>query len=73
MNHNDIYKWFKLLYAGNNVAAWFQNGKNSIRIRQTNGQEFIFTYNSQKDWRFETIQSYINNSMKGGKENGRNA
>lgn len=76
MNHNDIYKWFKLyfkLYAENNVAAWFQNGKNSIRIRQTNGQEFIFTYNSQKDWRFETIQSYINNSKKGGKENGRNA
>ena len=30
MNHNDIYKWFELyfeLYAGNNVAAWFQNGK----------------------------------------------
>ena len=76
MNHNDIYKWFELyfeLYAGNNVAAWSQNGKNSIRIRQTNGQEFVFTYNSQKDWRFETIQSYINNSMKGGKENGRNA
>lgn len=76
MNHKDIYKQFELffeLYAENNVAAWFQNGKNSIRIRQTNGQEFIFTYNSQKDWRFETIQSYINNSMKGGKENGRNA
>ncbi len=75
MNHNDIYKWFELyfkLYAGNNVAAWFQNGKNSIRIRQTNGQEFIFTYNSPKDWRFETIQSYISNSMKGGKENGKN-
>jgi len=71
MNHNDIYKLFEL-YFGNNVAAWFQNGKNSIRIRQTNGQEFIFTYNSPKDWRLETIQSYINNSMKGGKANGGN-
>lgn len=72
MNHYDIYKWFELyfeLYAGNNVAVWFQNGKNSIRIRQTNGQEFIFTYNSPKNWRFETIQSYTNNSMKGGKAN----
>ena len=70
MKHKDIYKWFELyfeLYAGGNVAAWFPNGKNSILIRQTNGQEFIFTYNSPKDWRFETIQSYINNSMKGGK------
>lgn len=47
MKHKDIYKWFEL-YAGDNVAAWFPNGKNSIRIRQTNGQEFIFIYNSQK-------------------------
>jgi len=46
MKHKDIYKWFEL-YAGDNVAAWFPNGKNSIRIRQTNGQEFIFIYNSQ--------------------------
>lgn len=30
MNYNDIYKLFELyfeLYAGDNVAAWFQNGK----------------------------------------------
>lgn len=44
MSHNDVYKWFELyfpLYAGEKVSAWFQNGKNSIRVRQTNGQEFI--------------------------------
>lgn len=67
MKHKDIYKWFEL-YSGDNVAAWFPYGKNSIRIRQTNGQEFIFTYNSQKRLEVETIRSYINNSMKGGKK-----
>nr|DAQ19142.1 MAG TPA: hypothetical protein [Caudoviricetes sp.] len=73
MSHNDVYKWFELyfpLYAGEKVSAWFQNGKNSIRVRQTNGQEFIFTYRSQKDWRFETVDSYIEKTMKGGKANG---
>ena len=46
MTRNEVYKWFELyfpLYAGENAATWFPNGKNSIRVRQTNGAEFIFT------------------------------
>lgn len=39
----------------------------SIRIRQKNGQEFIFTYHSQKEWKLETITSFLN-GMKGGKK-----
>jgi len=70
MSHNEVYKWFELyfpLYAGDNkVAAWFANGKNSIRVRQTNGQEFIFTYDGKYDWRFETVNSFLKR-MKGGK------
>lgn len=69
MVHTDVYKWFALYfpnYAGGNVDKWFLNGRNSIRVRQTNGQEFIFTYNGQKDWRFETIDSFLNEA-KGGK------
>ena len=70
MSHNEIYKWFELyfpLYAGDKVKAWFQNGKNSIRIRQTNNQEFVFTFNEHADWKFETIDSHIKNMTKGGK------
>lgn len=69
MVHTDVYKWFALYfpdYAGDKVDKWFPNGKNSIRVRQTNGQEFIFTYNSQNDWRLETVNSFLS-SAKGGK------
>jgi len=73
MTHNEVYKWFELyfeLYAGDRVTAWFPNGKNSIRVRQTNGYEFIFTFNSPKDWRFETRDSFLKRPTKGGKSNG---
>ena len=69
MVHTDVYKWFALYfpdYAGDKVDKWFPNGKNSIRVRQTNGQEFIFTYNSKKDWRLETVNSFLSGA-KGGK------
>lgn len=68
MIHRDIYKLFELYfpnYAGNKVDTWFPNGKNSIRIRQTNHQEFIFTYNS-KNWKFEMVDS-SRSGIKGGK------
>lgn len=70
MNHSEVMRWFERYfpeYAGERIDTWFQNGKDSIRIRQKNGQEFIFTYHSQKDWRFETITSFLN-GMKGGKK-----
>lgn len=36
MSHSEVYKWFELYfpqYAGDKAETWFQNGKNSIRIR----------------------------------------
>lgn len=62
MSHNEVYKWFEIYfppYAADKVAMWFPNGKNSIRIRQINRQDFVFTYNGSKDWKFETIKSHI--------------
>ena len=41
MTHNEVFKWFELyfpIYAGDKIDTWFQNGKNSIRVRQTNGR-----------------------------------
>lgn len=62
MSHNEIYQMFTLYfpdYAKDRVKEWFPNGQNSVRIRQKNEQEFVFTYLSKTDWRFETIDSYI--------------
>ena len=61
MMSKDIYEWFKLYFPQfvEHVEAWFPNGKNSVRVRQTNGQEFIFSYNGQRDWRFETVDSFL--------------
>ena len=70
MSHSEVYKWFELYfpqYAGDNVETWFQNGKNSIHIRQKNHQEFIFTFNNEGNWRFETVESFMN-GLRGGKK-----
>ena len=63
--HKKIYEWFKLYFPmyAEHVEAWFPNGRNTMRVRQTNKQEFIFTYYGQYDWRFETVDRFL----KGGK------
>lgn len=70
MTHSDVYKWFELYfpnYAGDKAIVWFQNGKNSIRVRQKNHQEFIFTFNGEKNWKFETVDSFMS-GLKGGQK-----
>ncbi len=45
-------------HGGENIDTWFLNGKNSIRIRNKNGKEFIFTFNNDNDWGFTSINNY---------------
>ena len=47
------------------AAMWFPNGRNSIRIRDINKHELIFTYYSDADWRLETVNEFLKN-MNGG-------
>lgn len=51
------------------VKEYFPNGKNSIRIRKNNGQEFIFSLREPKAWKFETIDQFLAD-MKGEKKHG---
>lgn len=68
MGHNEVFKMFKIYvpkYAELSTM-WFPCGKNAIRIRLENRQEYVFTYHSMKNWSFETIDSFIKNKMKKG-------
>lgn len=70
MSHNDVYKWFELYfpnYAGDAVDAWFPNGKNSVRVRQKNRQEFVFTFHDRANWKFETVGSFMT-GLRGGRK-----
>lgn len=62
MGHHEVFRQFTLYfpdYAGNKISAWYPNGKSSVRIRQTNGTEFIFTFYEHGNWMFETVGSFL--------------
>ena len=62
MTHEDLYnKHFKQKFPqlSRLVVMWFPNGKDSIRVRKETGEDFIFTYHSETDWCFETVDSFI--------------
>lgn len=61
MKHDLILHFFKtcMPHQARLTTAWFPNGLNSIRVRFTNNEDFIFTYNNDKDWCYETVDSYI--------------
>ena len=61
MPHLTIYDYFRKLFPQfmERIETWFPNGKNSVRIRMLDNQDIIFTYNGPKDWRLETVDSFI--------------
>ena len=61
MTHLEIFRNFKNVYPIDNDAidCWFPNGKNSIRIRSKVYGDFIFTYQSKKVWKIESVESYL--------------
>lgn len=61
MKHDLILYYFKkhMPAEAKDIIQWFPNGLNSIRVRLSNKEEFIFTYDSEKRWCYETVDSYI--------------
>lgn len=60
MSHAEVYKAFRQYfptYVGENIAAWFPNGRNSIRVREANGDEFIFSFNNGKNCQLSRTSS----------------
>lgn len=67
MTHIEVYKLFKSKfpdYSGDMADRWYPAGRNTIRVVLKDRQELIFSFQSDKQWRFETIDSFIEN-MKG--------
>lgn len=61
MSHKKVYENFKRLF-GNiepTVFQWFQNGKNSIRLRVAFKEDMIFTYDGPDNWRLESIDRWM--------------
>lgn len=66
MSPNQVYAVFKEVFPQyiNKDLVFFPNGKNSIRVRGIegfgfHGYDFVFTYNSHVDWKFETLDSFL--------------
>lgn len=68
MLQHEIYILFKVRFPHYSEPGelWIPNGKNSVRIRQNSGRELVFTYHSTKNWRLETVESFISR-LKGEK------
>lgn len=62
MSHPDIFNKFSHMFPDKSVdiVIWFPNGRNSIRVRNSWNEEFIFTFNNSKDWMLETANSFLN-------------
>ena len=70
MSHSEVLKRFEAYFpnlSGDAMDVWFANGKNSIRVRLRNRQEFIFTFHGDKDWKLETIESFMK-TMRGARK-----
>lgn len=68
MTHKEVFEKFKLYFPqfAESVETIFPSSKNSIRIRIGYLRDYIFTFNGERDWCFETVDSFIKR-MKGEK------
>jgi hypothetical protein len=59
--HVELFKVFKKVYpiTDEEIKCWFTNGKNSVRVRLRIGVDLIFTYDSKKNWKIETVDSWL--------------
>lgn len=61
MAHTELIEKFKEICRINveDFEHWFPNGKDSIRVRFDEYTDVVFTYHSEKDWRIESMDSYL--------------
>lgn len=60
MLHTTIYLKLTEIFpiCAEDIVKWWQNGKNSIRVKFVDGDIWVFTYRSAKNWKLETLDSW---------------
>lgn len=60
MTHKAVYEMFQRLHPlyCSETLTWYPNGINSIKIEVLKDMIFVFTFNNNKTWSFETLKSY---------------
>lgn len=62
MMATEVYTYYKKMFpeCASQSEEYFPNGKNSIRIRNRDRSELIFTIsNGSNNWRLETLDSFL--------------
>lgn len=67
MLQKDVFNKFKELFPqhAEQIEMWFPNGKNSVRVRDYNKHDYVFTYHGRNSWSFETVDCHVER-MRGG-------
>lgn len=75
MVHREVLSQFQTHFPQykKNIDCWFPNGKDRVRVRLRNRTELVFTFHDEKDWRLETVASFIDRTMKGENRDGRSS
>ena len=61
MLHKDVINRYSELFPERckDVDTWLMNGCNSVRLKFKDGDERIFTFYNDKNWKIETVDSFI--------------
>ena len=72
MLHSEVFEKYKSVFYRQvpSIDVWHPNGFNSIRIRLFSGDEYVFSYLGECNWRMETLESFMEylskNKLNGG-------
>ena len=61
MLHTDVISSYSELFPERckDIDTWLMNGYNSVRLKFKDGDERIFTFYNNKNWKIETVDSFI--------------
>ncbi len=65
MSPRQVWEKFKTVFPmyANNTEKWFENGKDSIRVRLMNGKLYCFSVYGE-NFKFETIGNFMKSKKK---------